>query len=150
MALNSRRLAANAPNRVARLIHLWEARLVAPYEARIPMAFDLCLAIGEKDRAELQAAGARGRILLNPHGVNFDHLRPPEPGYPKGKNVVLTGNLGYSPNADAVRYFVRQILPLIRHELVEVKFLLPEGGPRGRWENLRRKKGYRFWRMSRI
>jgi hypothetical protein len=57
-----------------------------------------------------------------PNGVDLEYFRPGrtagEPHH--ASRLIFTGNMSYKPNIDAVRHFVRDILPLVRRRLPEV------------------------------
>jgi polysaccharide biosynthesis protein PslH len=49
----------------------------------------------------------------------------PEGGQEDSDNdVVFVGNMSYGPNVDAVRYFVHEILPIIRESVPESRFMI--------------------------
>lgn len=45
------------------------------------------------------------------------------------ENLVFVGNFNHQPNVDAVKYFVKEIFPLIKSSLPEVKFYVVGGNP---------------------
>jgi len=85
------------------------------YERSISGASDLTLTITPEDRERLISDAVAARINVLPAGVDsseFDLL----PHDPESKVVTFFGSLDYHPNEDAVLWFVRNVLPLIREQ----------------------------------
>jgi glycosyltransferase involved in cell wall biosynthesis len=64
--------------------------------------------------------GAQASAVV-PNAVDVDQFRPTEAALEAGA-IVFTGMMSYPPNQDAVRYFVREILPLVVRHRPEVVF----------------------------
>jgi polysaccharide biosynthesis protein PslH len=94
---------------------------VRRYES-VLKSYDLSLVCSEVDKRELERSvpGARVEILEN--GVDLEYFAPRQGSVPRTNSVIFTGNMSYFPNEDGVRYFVREILPLIRREVPDVQF----------------------------
>lgn len=108
-----RRFARHQRNPFTRLYALLTARKLARYEAHVASAYDLVLACSEDDRALLSAGGVQADVLVVPNGVDISRFAPrPAPSRPR--HLVFVGRMDYAPNADAVLFFCRSILPLIR------------------------------------
>jgi len=59
--------------------------------------------------------GGAEQVTLLPTGVDTDYFRPAlEPA--KERTLVFTGSMDWAPNQDAMEYFYRAVLPLIRAE----------------------------------
>jgi sugar transferase (PEP-CTERM/EpsH1 system associated) len=90
-------------------------RKVDKFERAALRQVDAAFAVSELDRTRLLLARAGGRVALIPNGVDLDYFRPaPQP--PGRSHVVFTGSMDWRPNQDAARYFVAEILPLLRCE----------------------------------
>jgi polysaccharide biosynthesis protein PslH len=64
--------------------------------------------------------GGAENVTLLPTGVDTDYFRPsPEP--PRARTLVFTGSMDWVPNHDAIDYFYREILQLIRAEEPDVE-----------------------------
>jgi glycosyltransferase involved in cell wall biosynthesis len=61
-------------------------------------------------------------IVLN-HGVIFEEFWLPE-REPECHTIAFVGNFAHYPNADAARFFVTEILPLVARQVPDVKFYL--------------------------
>ena len=44
------------------------------------------------------------------------------------RDLVFVGGYGHQPNADAVIYFAKEVLPLVKLDLPEVRFFIIGGG----------------------
>jgi len=59
------------------------------------------------------------KITTIPTGVDIDYFHPT--GGQETDSVVFTGSMDWMPNEDGIRYFVTEILPLIRQQRPELK-----------------------------
>jgi len=82
-------------------------------ERRALRQFDICVTISEDDRAKFLKLFPGAQVAVVPNGVDLDYFQP-QPAPPDGANLVFVGSMQYTPNADAVLYFYRDILPLIK------------------------------------
>ncbi len=80
----------------------------------------VCIAVSEADADELRAMAPDTPVFIVPNGVDTAHFAPPKENPGQRAGLLFFGNLGYSPNADAVAYFCREIFPLIRLHFPEV------------------------------
>jgi sugar transferase (PEP-CTERM/EpsH1 system associated) len=66
---------------------------------------------------------AHVHVIAN--GVDQDYFNPAEPGNAGMRPTVsFTGDMSYFPNEQAVVFFARDVLPLIREAIPEVRFLI--------------------------
>jgi sugar transferase (PEP-CTERM/EpsH1 system associated) len=86
-----------------------EAARLRRYEQELVQRFERTTVVSEQDR---QALGAPERVRLNPNGVDLAAF-PFRPQPVEPPTIVFTGNLGYFPNVDAVRFFAEEVLPLV-------------------------------------
>jgi len=72
------------------------------------------LAVSDKERDVIAAStGSPEKVITVPNGVDLERFR--FNGYrPPGGGVLLLAGLDYAPNLDSVRYFLAEILPLVR------------------------------------
>jgi glycosyltransferase involved in cell wall biosynthesis len=95
-----------------------QAALYAEEERRSCPAFDLNIAVSERDAEDLrQATGGRFTVIQN--GVDLDFFRP-DPGSQRA-GVVFVGGGNWFPNRDALEFFCSEILGTIREELPEME-----------------------------
>lgn len=67
-----------------------------------------------------------GRFGVPPLGLvpMIHEVRPDVPPFRDRRDILFIGGFRHAPNEDAVRFFVSEVLPLVRHELPDVKFLI--------------------------
>jgi glycosyltransferase involved in cell wall biosynthesis len=109
-----------------------EARLLNPdavllekaaYYQRMELAnaecADTVVAISEAEQREIvrYVPGLRSTVIPNIHRVECN-----TPGFESRAGLLFIGHYLHAPNADAVTYFIREVLPLIRLQLPEIPF----------------------------
>jgi sugar transferase (PEP-CTERM/EpsH1 system associated) len=71
---------------------------------------------------------AQRRAIVVPNGVDSRHftpeLRQPSPFEPGGPVVAFTGDMSYWPNEDAALWFARRVLPRLRAEHPDLRFVV--------------------------
>lgn len=72
-----------------------------------------------RDKTTLTLIAPSGRYVVVPNGVDTKELKPAPPGPRKG--IVFVGGATWFPNLDGMRYFVTDILPLIRSYLPDTR-----------------------------
>ena len=109
---------------------LVKAALMRGWEARHAARFDRCLVVSDIEAQRLRAVVSGTAVSLVPNGVDTAALRP-LPEAAAGKRLIFVGHLRYPPNIDAVRFLARNILPVLRARIPEVRLtVVGEGAPR--------------------
>lgn len=102
-----------------------EARRVKRYEGELLKTVDHVLAVTDVDRAGLEEAlrfaqpkanQPAAPIAVIPIAVDTQQLQPIR-RRPGCRNIVTLGTLHYPPNADGIRWFFREVFPLIRQRV---------------------------------
>jgi glycosyltransferase involved in cell wall biosynthesis len=118
------RMAASARNPLRRLLLQREAALLARYEAGMCRAFDRVVTVSEQDREALLTLSPTQPPKISaviPICVSANgHAATRMPS--AGANVLFLGGMHWPPNADGVRWFVREVWPAIRAELPAAQF----------------------------
>ena len=128
-----RRMASLSRNPGTRVAYRLKARLMRGAEAHYVQQYDAVVTVSARESALLTALVARLRPTVVENGVDCGALRPLAPG---GAAVLFTGLMNYPPNADAAVFFARSILPRIRAEVPDVKFLIAGHAPPRRVQRL--------------
>lgn len=130
---------------------LWrqEARRLALYEEKMASEFDSTFLCTDAETSELRqrCPGAMVETLAHPIDTDyFDPERVPVPSEVGALQpyVVFTGWMDYFPNADAVEYFSSEILPLLRRELPDLRFVIAGGNPTSSVRGLAKRPGVHF------
>ena len=106
-----------------------ETKRIKQYEGMIIRDFDATFAVTELDRQALKnAVPANGlakseSITVVPIAVDTDQIRPVA-RQADSLNLLTMGTLYYPPNADGIRWFVREVFPLIRSKVPGVKLTI--------------------------
>ncbi len=87
------------------------------YELAMAACFARCLVVTSLEKARLNRLH-NVRALGN--GVDLEYFAPESATARAG--LVFVGTMSYAPNADAARYFLAEILPLVRRELPDIDF----------------------------
>jgi sugar transferase (PEP-CTERM/EpsH1 system associated) len=82
---------------------------------------DGCILTSDREASILRQHSPRTPAVVVPNGVDLDYFRPSSAALVPD-HLVFTGLLSYRPNADAVIWFVNEILPLIRRVRPAVVF----------------------------
>jgi len=102
-----------------------EATRLRRCEARIGRSVDQVLFVSCAEANLFQSFCPEARsVRVIPMGVDTAYFKPaPVPAVTKQPTVLFTGALDYRPNIDAVLFFVREVLPLVRREIPAARFL---------------------------
>lgn len=107
-----------------------EARTLREYEREVCDKSAAVIVTTEREAQLAREIPVATCVHVIPNGVNIDYFDPaavpPESGPP---TVVFTGDMSYFPNIDAVIYFARKVLPLIRESIADVRFLIVGRNP---------------------
>lgn len=116
------------------ILYRIEERRLARLEAEISGWASCSLFVSAADAALFRQRGGRGKIAVLPNGTDLDVRRLPREPMPcrdlsrrsdaedVDARLVFVGTMNYQPNADAVEYFVMQILPRIRDSFPRARF----------------------------
>jgi glycosyltransferase involved in cell wall biosynthesis len=109
-----------------------EARNVRRWEARVCAAADAVLACSERDRQIIRQLCPRTTVCVVPNVIDVERYQPhvPDgaPGGDDGRTLLYIGAMDWHPNRDAVRYFVREVLPVVRRLVPGVRFVVAGRG----------------------
>jgi sugar transferase (PEP-CTERM/EpsH1 system associated) len=97
-----------------------EGRTLLEFERRAAQSFDHSLFVSEDELRHFRslAPESAGRTSFISNGVDFRYFSPLHPfddPFPTGgARIVFTGAMDYRPNIDAVSWFAREVMPLLR------------------------------------
>jgi glycosyltransferase involved in cell wall biosynthesis len=112
-------------NRWLRPVLALEARRVRRYEGGVIRDFDQTMAVTTADREALLAAAndldparpvGREKVSVLPIAVDTKALETIA-CLPASTEILTLGTLHYAPNAEGIRWFVREVFPLVRREV---------------------------------
>ena len=94
-----------------------QARLTAAVEARWAPRVDLNVVVSPADEIELRRLAPGAKTLVISNGVDVEYFTP---GAGPVRGLVFVGGSNWFPNRDALWYFARDILPLVRQRCGDV------------------------------
>ncbi len=113
---------AQACGPLKRRFYLREAAGVADLERRAVESCEASFVVSELEAAALPVRNDRVRVMAN--GVDLEFFSPSghEPAEPP--SLVFTGQMDYSPNVQAVCWFVQNVWPQLRQEHPDLRFVI--------------------------
>lgn len=130
------------------LVYGLEQKRLLAYEARVNRAFDHSVFVTENEAQlfrDLVPAARNLEVVGN--GVDFDYFSPLHKGAAccaptmENTDLVFTGAMDYHANVDAVMWFCREILPVIREAGIGADFCIVGGKPTAEVQALARIPG---------
>lgn len=113
------------PYKLKLALDAWKIRR---YETSVMRQFDLITVVSDDEEPQARARARGSEVLLVPNGVDTDYFRPDATLAPaktsSAPTLLFVGNLSYEPNQDAVRFFLANILPLIRNPYPDVRVII--------------------------
>jgi GT2 family glycosyltransferase/glycosyltransferase involved in cell wall biosynthesis len=87
---------------------------------------DCITTVTEADRIELKKHLNNKPIFIL---TDVHNIRSNTPSFNERRDIIFVGNFNHNPNEDAVLYFVREIFPLVKKQLPEIKFYIVGNNP---------------------
>jgi sugar transferase (PEP-CTERM/EpsH1 system associated) len=94
-----------------------ERNRLMTYERAVCAAYDQTIVVSSLDRA---AIGDFSNLHTIPMGMDLDKF-PFHTGQRQPNSIVFSGNMGYFPNIDAAKWFVYEVLPLVKSRIPDVR-----------------------------
>jgi glycosyltransferase involved in cell wall biosynthesis len=108
-----RRRAEHTPDPLRRAYLKLQADRMLSYERQACREARYVVAVSENDCKLIREMFEVSQVADIPTGVNIEYFSPP-PAAPPRSDLVFIGSMDWMPNVDGMRYFLREILPLIR------------------------------------
>jgi glycosyltransferase involved in cell wall biosynthesis len=112
------RIARIERSRFARTRARFHAAMLRRWQPRLARSFGLCLTMTEVDRDLILAADSSLRVEVSVSGVDTSQFRPVADESDNAE-LLFVGNMRYEPNVDAMVYFCREVLPVIRRQVAD-------------------------------
>jgi len=112
-----------------RYLRLLDWLKLLTYERSVLPKFDRALVCSEKDQRRLQRRHKNPIIEVFRNGAEFDEGATGNGTEDDGRTLVYIGAMGYPPNEDAALFFATSILPLIRADVPDVRFIIAGKSP---------------------
>jgi glycosyltransferase involved in cell wall biosynthesis len=109
-----RQIALARPSRASRLAGRIDALKAGPLERTTLRRFSAVLAVTTGDAALVHQQAPRTPVYIVPNGVDTRFFSPPSVEV-REPSLIMTANFGYYPNIDGIRWFLREVWPLLRY-----------------------------------
>lgn len=117
------RLASVESNLLKKIVLALNGKAMERYEKTICAKYDMILSVSRQDQGVLESEFGAKCVRLLENGVDTRYFNAvPVPCSEKPLKLVFVGAMDWFPNSDAVRYFVKKTLPLLRAELPQIEF----------------------------
>lgn len=87
------------------------------FEKEMCGRFDSVIAVSADDRDQMKREYGAEAVFDVSTGVDVEFFRPSGTVQPSKHGIVFTGSMDWLPNEDAIRYFMREIMPLIKNKV---------------------------------
>jgi sugar transferase (PEP-CTERM/EpsH1 system associated) len=115
-----RRLVKHVRPGLEKFLLLTDAVKLPRYQQRVLRGYDEILAVSEVDALQLRQLLPQASISVIPNGVDVEEFRPQ--AVAEDPNLlVFTATFTYLPNVDAMMFFCREVLPVIRRAVPDVR-----------------------------
>jgi sugar transferase (PEP-CTERM/EpsH1 system associated) len=94
-------------------IYRREAATLGAFEARAAARAVSCLVVNAREAQLARALEPRAHVQVLSNGVDIERLTPSGPPSSNAR-VVFCGVMNYAPNEEGMRWFLRQVWPLVR------------------------------------
>jgi len=111
-------------------IYRREGKRLREYERATLDRVSAVLVSTEREAALMNSVKTPVHVVSN--GVDTDYFKRSEQAQPKSSTIIFTGDMAYFPNQQAVEFFAKDVLPLIRREVPGAQFLIVGRNPNRR------------------
>ncbi len=109
-------------------IYKIESKRLQDYEKEIIEKFQHSIVTTEKEAKLLKDINSPNKLSVISNGVDFDYFIPRLDHY-EPYTIVFVGAMDYFANIDGVLYFYKDIFPLIKKKIPEIKFYIVGSNP---------------------
>lgn len=122
------------------LYSLIQWRKLVRFERKVCMEVDSVVAVSRSDDKALRALDSCITPIIIPNGVDTDfyHYAPEDTN---SSLLVFTGKMDFRPNIDAMLWFCREILPILRKNFPDVRLKIVGQKPSYRVSSLAQNQG---------
>lgn len=127
--LNYQRLIAHEENLVRKIFYTREYQRVAKYEPQIVRPFERILIISPHDKKAISPNHIDHKVFYNPHGVDVEYYAENVKVEKVKNTIVMNGDFGVPTNIDGALHFYKDIFPIVKAAIPEVKLWLVGRNP---------------------
>ena len=103
------------------------------FEAALACRVAATVFCSRADLDYLRPSAPDANLVQVPNGVDCELFRSKQAAEGQPNNVFFCGNFRYSPNRHAVRYFLKDIFPLVRQAVPKATFTMVGNGAVSSW-----------------
>jgi len=122
------RRAQREPNRLKKAFLALQARELRRMEKSICADFDNNLVVSEEDANQLRAVQPRAHFSVVENGVDVSYFQPAQE-QEEANTLAFTGLLDWYPNVSGIRFFVREVWPLVKNRFADARLYLAGKNP---------------------
>jgi sugar transferase (PEP-CTERM/EpsH1 system associated) len=115
------------PAKKAYLYGQWQK--MRRFEQAMCRRFDSVIAVSADDREQMKRDYGAKAVFDVPTGVDTEFFRPSGGVETSGHGIVFTGSMDWLPNEDAIRYFMREIMPLVKQKVPDASLTVVGRNP---------------------
>lgn len=108
--------------------HLKAAAIKGLYERAYGPLMDRVWVVSDTERRAMRIVAGVRHVDVLPNGVDADNFAP-QPVARTPRSAVFWGRLGFGPNVQALRWFTRQVWPLVRQRVPDATFTILGADP---------------------
>ena len=101
-----------------------DLRRLRQYEKRSIPSFDACVVCSGVDREKVARNGLSSHPWVIANGVDTGYFKPEPKTSDRGRDILFLGNMSFPPNVDAVRFFAREVFPMISRKVPSSRFII--------------------------
>jgi glycosyltransferase involved in cell wall biosynthesis len=101
---------------LSRLYFLRESAKLRSYERTACRTCAVNLVVSELDGRRLKQTAGEVRVSVIPNGVDVDYFQPDPSGSGHRDGLIFAGAMDWYPNREAVRFFIREVWPMLRED----------------------------------
>lgn len=124
------------PHWLGALYSLIQWQKLRRYEAKVCRQVDRVVVVSPADREALLELVPELHSTVVPNGVDTSYYTPTEREKESDTTLVFTGKMDFRPNVDAVLWFAREVLPLIREAVPQARLRVVGRNPHPRLKPL--------------
>lgn len=122
-----RRHAEHAGNIVKKLYFQLQAQRMTQYEAEVCRRAKRVIAVSDADASTMRREYGVQDVAAVPTGVDLEYFKRPGqlvPDLKSTSDLVFVGSMDWMPNSEGIRWFVREVFPLILKKRPQTTFAI--------------------------
>jgi len=132
-ALLQRRLTTETG--IGRLFYRWQQQWLEDFEKEVARGVTHIWSCSDIDAKQLRQFAPQTPVTVIPNGVDRDYFQPLAGVRVEEESLVFVGGLNWHPNLDGLRWFDREILPLLLPKHPGLRLHIIGDGPQPLWRH---------------